>query len=95
MDSYNKLMKMYLEDDVAFRMALGQMMVWGTKKASIITDAEIENVHMDMIADWLLKRIYLYAREIAKIEHEDYGALIKFCMVEKIFDTKGFKPRKK
>jgi hypothetical protein len=88
-------MKMYLEDDVAFKMALGQMMTWGTKKASIITDTEIESVHMDMIADWLLKRIYLYAREMAKIEIDDYGSLIKFCMVEKLFDTKGFKPRKR
>lgn len=95
MNSYNRLKEMYVENDLAFRMALGQMMAWGTKDASEITDEQIKKVEIPMMADWMAKLLYKFAREMAKIEIAEYGAIIKFCMVEKIFDTKGFKPRKR
>lgn len=95
MTSYERLNEMYIENDFAFKLALGQLLNWGTDSAIEITDEEIKNAHMFMFADWMTQMIYRFAREMAKIEDEDYGALIKFCIVEKIHDTKGFKPRKR
>lgn len=93
MNSYKRLHEMYVKNDLAFRMALGQLLRWGVNDSLDITDEEIKEVKIDMMADWLAQDLYTYAREMAKIENEDYGAIIKFCMVEKIFDTKGFKTK--
>lgn len=86
---------MYRENEYAFKIAIGQLLNWGTNNAITITDEEIKNAHVSMMTDLIAQTIYRYAREMAKIEDEDYGALIKFCIVEKIYDTKGFKPRKR
>lgn len=93
MNSYKRLYEMYIKNDLAFRMALGQLMRWGVNDSLEITDEEIKEVKINMMADWLAQDLYTYAREMARIENEDYGAIIKFCMVEKIFDTKGFKTK--
>lgn len=91
MTSYEKLNEMYKKNDMAFKIAIKQVISWGTENASKIKEKEIENAHINKIT----KKIYKYAREMAKIENEDCGALIKFCIVEKLYDTKGFKPRKR
>ena len=95
MTSYEKLKEMYDDNEFAFRMAIGQLLNWGTDESVKITDEKIENAHVQMIADWLYHKALKFIREMAKIENEDYGALIKFCIVEKIYDTKGFKPRRR
>lgn len=47
------------------------------------------------MTDEYAKKIFGYVRELARIEEEETMSIYKYIELERPFDTKGFKPRKR
>lgn len=95
MKAYEKLKKMQNEHELGFNLALITFQQWGLDKAKKITDEQIEKAKAPLMADEFARLLFKYIRELAKIEEEETMAIYKYIELEKPFDTKGFKPRKR
>ena len=94
MTSYEKLNELENENEILFKMALGEIMHKGIDECLEITDEEIKKAKIPMFADEWAQTLIRMMREIARIEKEDYQAIYKYIQIGKIYNTKGFKPRK-
>lgn len=90
---YKKLMEMINEHGLdRFVMAICHLMDIGWREANKITDEDIEAIKMpdnSIMTTEFVQELNSMAREIAKsCQPSD---IIKFCELEKPFDTRGFK----
>ena len=95
MTAYEKIKKIYdgTRLDI-FVMAVTHLMNIGWNIAENITDKQIDNVEGNgLMTKEFCQELVKIAREIATTCNP--VELIMFCQVEKLFDTKGFKPRKR
>ena len=95
MTAYEKIKEIYdgTRLDI-FVMATSHLLDIGWRTAEQITDEELEKVKGNglMTADFC-RELCRIARDIAKASNP--VEFIQFCRVEKLFDTKGFKPIKR
>ena len=95
MTAYEKIREIFDSTRLdVFVMASMHLMSIGWKVAEKVTDEEIARIKGNpMMTDEFCQELMRIAREIARAcEPVDF---IKFCQVEKIFDIRGFKPRKR
>ena len=79
-----------------FSMAVAHLMDIGWREAESMTDEEIEEIEMpehSIFTTEFARDLNRKAREIAKACSP--VEFIQFCQVEKLYDTKGFKTRKR
>jgi fructose-specific phosphotransferase system component IIB len=95
MNSYEKLKGMENQNDVLFKIALGEVLHKGVNNCKEITQEQIDNAKIPMFADDWAKKLVEFMREIAIIEENEYQAIFKYIQIEKIYNTKGFKPKVK
>ena len=91
---YSDIKKIYDREQLPiFSMAACHLMDIGWRKAKTITDEEIEAVNGNVLMTRdFCKHLCEVAMEIAKTTGP--VEFIQFCQVEKLYDTKGFKPRR-
>jgi len=93
-NAYDKIKAIYDKTRLDyFVMSIAHLMDIGWRQAEAMTDEDIDSLKGNglMTADFC-KYICRIAREIA--QNADSTDVILFCQVEKIFDIKGFKPRR-
>lgn len=89
---YNELKDLYYKNSMLFIMAVSNLLDIGFRNAREITDDDITEAKGNaMMTDDFVRDLLRVTREIARICGNDVCAVIQFCMVEKIFDTKWFK----
>lgn len=77
-----------------FIMAVTQLMCMGWGSAEALTDEEIEEQQGNgLMTQGFVQDLLRLTREIAQTSSP--VQFIQFCQAEKLFDTKGFKTRKK
>ena len=89
MNSYEKLNELENENEILFKIALGEITHRG------IDYCLIENAKIPMFSDEWARILVRMMRDISRIENEDSRAINKYIQVSKIYNTNGFKPRKK
>lgn len=95
MNSYEKLNKLENENDILFKIALGEIIHRGIDYCLNITDKQIENAKIPMFSDEWAKTLIRMMRDISRIENEEHMAINKYIQISKIYNTNGFKPRKR
>ena len=95
MTPYEKIKEIYDRTRLdIFIMAATHLMHIGWDVAGKITDKQIDKVEGNgLMTKEFCQELVRIARDIAKACNA--VEFIQFCQVEKLFDTKGFKPRKK
>ena len=93
--AYERMEELNKENEILFKIALGEILHKGIDKCLEIKDEQIENAKIPMFADDWAKTLVRFMREISRIEKEEHQTIYKYIQTEKIYNTNGFKPRKK
>lgn len=95
MTAYDKIKAIYDKTRIDyFVMGVSHLMDIGWRTAEAMTDEDIDSLEGNgFMTEDFCKYICRLAREIAQAAQPT--ELIMFCAVEKVFDTKGFKTRKR
>lgn len=95
MTAYEKIKEIYDETRLdIFSMASTHLMDIGWNTAEAITDASINKLEGNgLMTKAFVQDLVRLSRRIA--QSCSPVEFIQFCQVEKLYDTKGFKPRKR
>ena len=95
MSAYEKIKKIYDETRLEmFVMAATHLMDIGWQVASKITDTDIEEAEGNgLMTKEFVQALLKISRKIAQTCNP--VEFIQFCQVEKLYDTRYFKPRKR
>ena len=95
MTPYEKINEIYDSTRLdIFVMATTHLLDLGWRQAAEITDKDLESVKGNgLMTEDFCRELCRIARDIAKACNP--VEFIQFCQVEKLFDTKVFKPRKR
>lgn len=95
MKSYEKLNQLENENEILFKIALGEIIHRGIDYCLDITDEQIENAKIPMFSDEWARTLVRMMRDISRIENEESMSINKYIQISKIYNTIGFKPRKR